>query len=180
MHYLMLVTLTMPVGASSQDARKQAETILAGDASFCGEGGRFGSPLADWFVIGGRWSGHLTKQLLGQPYQAAFEREFPELAAPSFAASLIEKHRTGLNRFWQRHGGRDVHPLNRSGYDYLGSDDDAMLVGQVLYDRLLAEFAGESSYLASGCHCTFADLDDEPVGPSFIGRKWLVVVDYHN
>ena len=26
----------------------------------------------------------------------------------------------------------------------------------------------------------FADLNDDEVEESFIGRKWLVVIDYHN
>ena len=54
MHHLMLITLAVTAGATSLDARISAHSKLIDDDSFCGEGGRFGSPLSDWFVIGGR------------------------------------------------------------------------------------------------------------------------------
>lgn len=173
MHYLMLVTLALDGGTTSLDARQQAMDFLLADDSFCGEGGRFGSPLCDWFVIGGRWSGMLKTTLLGDAYKAEFHQEFPEMASDYFPALLVDKHRDALNRLWQRFGGTGAHPATRSSYDHLGCDDDALIVNQALYDHFLAE--------APGQHCeTFADLDDEPVNESFIGRKWLVVVDYHN
>jgi hypothetical protein len=173
MHYLMLVTLAMPDGATSLDTRRQAMELLLADDSFCGEGGRFGSPLCDWFVIGGRWSGKLQEVLLGDAYNAAFRQAFPDMAPAYFPALLVEKHRDRLNQFWQRSGGTGAHPDTRSSYDDLGCDDDAMLVNQALYDHFLAVDPGKS------CE-TFADLDGEPVDKTFIGRKWLVVVDYHN
>ena len=173
MHYLMLVTLALDDATTSLDARRQAMDFLLADDSFCGEGGRFVSPLCDWFVIGGRWSGMLKETLLGDAYKAAFRQEFPEMYSGYFPALLVDKHRDRLNQIWQRFGGTGPHPATRSSYDDLGCDDDAMLVDQPLYDHFLAEDSCQ--------HCeTFADLDDEPVDETFIGRKWLVVVDYHN
>src|SRR5690242_12423626 len=102
MHYFMLVTLAMPDGATSLDARVTANDFLLNDNSFCGDGGRFGSPLCDWFVIGGRWSGMLKKTLLGDAYKAAFRQEFPEMASGYFPALLVDKHRDALNQLWQR------------------------------------------------------------------------------
>ena len=61
MHYLMLITLTMLPGETSQHARERAYFLLQEDRSFCGDGGRFGHPLCDWFVIGGRWSGFFAR-----------------------------------------------------------------------------------------------------------------------
>lgn len=179
MHFLMLVTLARPNEATSQDTREHVRDLLVYDNSFCGEGGRFGSPLCDWFVIGGRWSGYLQEQLAGDPYRTVLEQSFQNHISFS-DTSRVAKHRENLNDLWHRFGGIGVHPSNRQCCDELGSDDDAMLVDQALYDTFLAEFAGESRDLANGCHCTFADLDDEAVEPSFVGRKWLVVVDYHN
>jgi hypothetical protein len=147
--------------------------LLLADDSFCGEGGRFGTPLCDWFVIGGRWSGRLQKALLGDTYQAAFRQGFPDMVSGSFSSGLVEKHHDQLNQLWQRFGGTGEHPYNRDGYDHLGGEDDAMLVNQALYDHFLARDPGQN------CE-TFADLDDEPVSETFIGRKWLVAVDYHN
>ncbi|HTU23376.1 MAG TPA: hypothetical protein VMG10_35400 [Gemmataceae bacterium] len=176
MHHLLLITLAVTTGATSLEARMSARSKLIDDDSFCGEGGRFGAPLCDWFVIGGRWSGFLHRQLLGQPYEDAFRNEFPELAREWIAEQLIVKHRSALNQLWRRFGGRDGHPLTRTGYEELGYDDDAMLIDQALYDRLLKPYAGQDF----GGDNEFADFDSEPVEESFIDRKWLVAVDYHN
>jgi hypothetical protein len=65
-------------------------------------------------------------------------------------------------------------PYIRDTYKEDGYADDAMLLTQELYDALLKEYEGhdESEY--------HADLEYEPVLPAMIGKKWLVVVDYHS
>jgi hypothetical protein len=50
-----------------------------------------------------------------------------------------------------------------------------MLIDAALYERFLKAFRGRE-----GDGHSFADLDSDPVEESFIGRKWLVVIDYHN
>jgi len=178
MHHLLLTTLEMRDNATSSEARFRAHELLSEDDSFAGNGGRFGSPLCDWFVIGGRWSGLLTKTLLGEPYMAAFEREFPEMTKGWYPSSLVEKNRRRLNRLWRQFGGTGDHPDTRSRYDH-GLDDDAMPVDDALYHHFLAQYRGQSIH-AEGEAGTFADLDGELVDESFIGRKWIVVADYHN
>lgn len=176
MHHRLLITLTLKAGATSLDARINAHSKLLEDDSFCGEAGRFGAPLCDWFVIGGRWSGMLKEQLLGQEYRDTLRREFPDFADKWFATNLIEKHRHGLDQLWQRFGGSGGHPITRSGYDELGDEDDALLIDIALYASFLKEHEG----LETDDDFHFADLDGDPVDSWFIGRKWLVVVDYHN
>jgi len=139
MHHLMLITITMSDGATSQDARLRVYSKLVDDPSFCGEGRRFRSPLADWFVIGGHWSGFLAS--------------------------------TGI--------GSDA--VQRDADHQYGTDADAMLVDRTLYDTFLSPFAGEDQQLSGrNSRPDFADLDGDEVNESFIGRKWLIVVDYHN
>jgi hypothetical protein len=176
MHHRLLITLAMSDGAASLDARISTRTKLLEDESFCGEGGRFGAPLCDWFVIGGRWSGKLREELLGQDYQEAFRRDFPDFTNGWFATSLIEKHRAGLDQLWLRFGGCGSHPITRSGYDELGEEDDATLIDATVYEHFLKQYHGFD--IADDPH--FADLDSDPVDDWFIGRKWLVVIDYHN
>ena len=65
---------------------------------------------------------------------------------------------------------------SHDGYDELGEDDDAALVSQELYDEFLKEFEGAGGEQ----HPHFIDLETDEVKPDFIGRKWLVVVDYHS
>jgi hypothetical protein len=179
MHNLLLVTISMSAGATSEDARFRAHARLIEDDSFCGDGGRFGSPLCDWFIIGGRWSGVLRETLLGAKYQAAFQHTFPQFANKRYPRDLIDKHRDQLNQFWHRFGGKDDHPITRRGGEF-GCEDDAVLLDRRLYDHFLKDHAGMATNLPGcGALCDFADLDDELLDESFIGRKWLVAVDYH-
>jgi hypothetical protein len=180
MHYLMLTTLTMEPGETSPAARNRTYGLLADDPSFCGEGGRFGSPIGDWFVIGGRWSGYLRERLLGDAYREELKRRFPKLALDYYTDSDIAPHRTDLNALWREYGGSGPSPFNRSGYELQGYDDDALPVDRAVYDAFLAEYRGESERKENSYRCTFADLDGEEVDETFIGRKWIAVVDYHN
>ncbi len=111
MHTLMLVTLTLPASGTSEEACNSAYSRLSEDGSFCGEGGRFGCPLADWFVIGGRWSGILREAILGQPYNNALEQEFPEFTKGYFPSSLMDQRKASLDQLWQSFGGTGKHPL---------------------------------------------------------------------
>ena len=86
----------------------------------------------------------LREAILGQPYRDAFKQEFPEFTKGYFPSSLVEQHKAGLDRLWQRFGGTGSNPLNRSGYDHHGADDDAMLVDQFLYDHFLKPYAGNA------------------------------------
>ncbi len=55
-----------------------------------------------------------------------------------------------------------------------------MPLDRTLYDRLLAKYQGESSQQVDRLHCSLVDLDDEELDETFIGRKWIAVVDYHS
>ena len=178
MHYLMLITLTLPASYTSESARSEVYSRLMDDDSFCGEGGRFGSPLCDWFVIGGRWSGKLSETLIGNAYRKALERKFPQTVG-LVSTQWVKGRRKDLDQLWRQHGGIGCSPLTRESYGQFGYNDDAMLVTDALYEHLLAEYAGQARS-GDDLHCHFIDLDDEPVDETFIGRKWLVVVDYHN
>ena len=176
MHFRLLVTLSLPRGTTSKRARQTVCDTLAADDSFCGQGGRFGSPLCDWFVIGGRWSGLLAETILGTDWHEAVHARFPELAGQWVSESAVAKHAGALDELWRKHGGRGpCPPYNRSSYKKLGFADDAMIVTERLYDDLLSEYQGRTDVCGY-----YADLDDEPLGTDFIGRKWLVVVDYHS
>lgn len=57
MHFPYIVVLNKDDYANSQDARESAESLLT-ENGFCGDG-YFNCGKADWFVVGGRWSGYL-------------------------------------------------------------------------------------------------------------------------
>lgn len=172
MHYRMLATITLPDGTSSADARQAVHEALFNDESFCGEGGRFGSPLCDWFVIGGRWSGLLAETVIGPAYKAAVFARFPGMNQKWLPQSLVDANAAELDAIWREHGGTGPSPYTRR--DYNDYEDDAMLVTSELYTALLAEYEGQDEISGQ-----FVDLDFDAVGPHFIGRKWIVIVDYH-
>ena len=172
MHHLLLVTITLPDGATSEEARRAVDDTLMNDDSFCGEGGRFGAPLCDWFVIGGRWSGLLAETLLGAAYRDAVIAKFPEFNREWLQHSFIDSHGQELDALWRDHGGTGPSPYTRDGYQDF--PDDAMVITSELYEALVSKYRGE----VRDEH--FVDLDGEPLQPDFVGRKWLVVVDYHS
>ncbi len=179
MHYLMLVTLTTTFDQSLA-VREKVYSTLINDDSFCGSAGRFGSPLCDWFVLGGRWSGTLAEARLGQTYREALLAAFADIVEGWYPERLTQKYPDRLNDIWREVGGTEISPLNRKGYDELGDEDDAMRIDRFLYDKFLREFDGKVCDWPRNDRCSFCDLDDEPVDEAYIGRKWLVVVDYHN
>ena len=65
MHYLLFVTTDKENAETSQDARSHVYNWLY-EQDYVGEGTRFNSCYADWLVIGGRWSGHITQELLNK------------------------------------------------------------------------------------------------------------------
>src|SRR5436190_221320 len=105
MHFRMLVTTSLPLDSTSDDARREVYSQLMADESFCGSGGRFGSPIADWFVIGGRWSGLLAETLMGSTYKLALDFRFPELAGEFWYEAVAKQHRTELDGLWSELGG---------------------------------------------------------------------------
>ena len=66
--------------------------------------------------------------------------------------------------------GEDRHRL-----DELGHEDDAMILTESIYKRLLKDYEGIDSD-----DCEYADLEFERCSREMIGKKWIVVVDYHN
>lgn len=175
MHKRLLLTLEAPATATSDDVRDATYERLMDDDSFCGEGGgRFGHPLCDWFVIGGRWSGLLAETLMRGEFKSkahALEGMDREL----LASDVIDGHANELDAIWHSLGGTGPNPYSRSNYLHYGYADDAMLVSEELYNALLDKHEGRDTDRES-----FADLDYEEVDRDFIGRKWLVVVDYHS
>jgi hypothetical protein len=178
MHYRLLITFTSPADADSSEVRREVYNQLIDDDSFCGEGGRFGSPMCDWFVIGGRWSGYLRETLIGDRYRETLNQRFPKLAGRYYSEADAKAHAPALNALWRKFGGAGRSPFNRSSYEQLGYGDDALPVDRAVYDRFLAKYRGESDRRVSSDR--FTDLDGEEVDETFIGRKWIAVVDYHN
>lgn len=182
MHYRFLVTFNKEAAETSEEARDYVTNHLH-DNGFCGEG-RWSGGLADWFVIGGRWSGELSRhswgKLLYQQMDAIQNKEDVHVWGVHYRDKEKQwkqkELETLLDEMWKVAAPEAYKHIavNRGIYDHDGYEDDAMILTQELYDALLKAYEGQED---SEHH---ADLDDEPVSPDMVGRKWLVVVDYHN
>ena len=179
MHYLMLATLERPRMAASQDTRERIRDVLINDDSFCGEGGRFGCPLADWFVIGGRWSGALTRALLDpkqiEKVDAEFERRHGWWIGGKDGVTDADRREQYAKIFRKAFPDfTGVIPAWRDQYRNEGYEDDAMLVTEAIYDRSLKPYAGLHDSEE------FCDFEFDDASPAYVGKKWIVVVDYHS
>ena len=175
MHYRLLVTIALPTDWTSKQVRSEVYKRLARRKWFWRGGGRYGAPLCDWFVIGGRWTGLLAETVITSRYWKALYARFPELDQDSWPWSVIEEHAGELDALWSKHGGTGPNPYTRSSFEERGYPDDAMIVTRKLYQKLLRCHAG-TSYDPEAV----IDLDNEVLGPGVIGRKWVVVIDYHS
>ena len=185
MHYRMFVLLNKKEANSSEEARRVVQSTLIDDPSFVGEGGRFGSPIADWFVIGGRWSGELTKLMLDQKKVKAFYEEFDKKHGWWTPSKETDKsRRTQALRMFKKYfpNFKGEMPYWRDNYKDGGYEDDAQLLDKKLYKAAVKQYEGKGEW---GCvkddgQVEIIDLDDEEINKDLIDKRWLVVVDYHS
>jgi hypothetical protein len=177
-----MITFNKESADNSQEAREHAENVIINEG-FTGSDGRWSHGIADWFVIGGRRSGELSrhswaKHITGQ--MRAIEKK-QNVSVGAFYGDEAKKKLqvellTQFTQMWQEAAPpeyKDI-PYQRDTYKNDGYADDAMILTQEIYDGLLKQYEGRED---SEHH---ADLDFEPVAPDMIGRKWIVVVDYHS
>lgn len=186
MHYRLFVLTNKEHAKDSKEVRRYVYNELSSDPSFCGECGRFGSPLCDWFVIGGRWSGELTKALLDQEKLKAFEKEFEEtygwwiggkerITEETRAEQSIALFKKYFSDF---QGG---HPYWRNSYAHLGYEDDAVIVSKEIWEKVLKKYESVDYQVEDeDSDVAVVDLDCDPISEGAIEKKWLVVVDYHS
>lgn len=171
----MLITFNKADAETSEDARHHVYDQLINDPTFVNAGGRFGASIADWFVIGGRWSGELAEARLKTPFYEQAKSLFANPDAFGYSMQEVKEKEPELQALWERLGGTDTNPMNRDTYLSYGYEDDAQIVDQALYDKLIKEYEG-----SDGDDLAFVDLNWDIVSPEYIGKKWLVVVDYHS
>ena len=181
MHFRFLVTCSRDEAQTSAEARGHVNSFLE-EEGFCSQG-RWGGGMADWFVIGGRWSGELSRhswarEVTGQIAQ--MEKQHGVQVWGAFYGDP-EKERVQkelaarIQQLWDAEAPDAFKgiPYQRDTYQNNGYEDDAMLLTRELYDALLKQYEGQED---SDYH---ADLEYEAVSQEMIGKKWLVVVDYH-
>lgn len=183
MHYRFLVTFNKEDAKTSKEAREHVNSFLT-DEGFCYPDTRWGGGLADWFVIGGRWSGELSRYSWAKSLHKQMDKIEKEKDVQVWGTSYGDPEKQQVQRelekqfteMWQKEAPKAYReiPVNRDTYVELGYEDDAIILTQELYDGLLKEYEGQ---MDSEYH---ADLGYEEISPEMVGKKWIVVVDYHN
>jgi hypothetical protein len=182
MHYRFFVTCEQGAAENSAEAREYVRDTLQ-EENFCSDG-RWGGGMCDWFVIGGRWSGELSRTTWAREItnqMIAREQEHNVQVWGAFYGSA-EKERiqqelaARFQSLWDMYAPEEYRgiPIQRDTYQETGYEDDAMLLTRELYDALLKEYEGKEEFEHH------ADLEYDEVSPAMIGKKWLVVVDYHS
>jgi len=172
MHFKALFTFDKEKANNSQEAREFVHMFLENEG-FCNSG-YFSMSVADWFVIGGRWSGELQGIKIYDKVMKALgktEKDFG-ISTSELADEEIKKK---ILKVWGDEGGVGLCPFYRDSYSEFGYEDDAVLVTKEIYDKFLKEYEGMET---DNEH--FWDLEYEDVSEKFIGNKYLVLVDYHN
>jgi hypothetical protein len=180
MHYRYFVLTNKSNAKTSAEARNYVENWLT-DEGFCSQG-RFGSGMADWFVIGGRWSGVLISGLLDKEKFKLFEEEFErqQLGWVNNKDRKEEEQRKKSDKLFMQYFPKfkGEVPYYRDTYTQSGSEDDAKIVTKKIWDALLKEYEGTDAYGGSE---NITDTDDDVITKkNTVGKKWVVVVDYHN
>lgn len=188
MHCLLYVLVPPSLASTSEEARDAAyDGLMQGD--FVGEGSRFSSPIADWFVIGGRWSGELVKMQLDKKLFEAFVNEYNGLdnIIPKKAKSDWKKKEAKkiFKSFFPEYKGTFPWFEERDSYNSYGHDDDAMIVTDRLWNETIADALDISDYYAGG-KAIFLESEDQYNWDSgeikkedVVNHYWCVVIDFH-
>lgn len=196
MHYRMYVLIGRADIKTSQEARETVYDKLSDDDSFVGKGGMFNSPVADWFKIGGRWSGDLGIQLLDKATFAKFDAAYTKRGYDWIDSKHSQaKRKAQVTKLFFKYfpdykpdkiGGV---PYYRDSYQSNGCDDDAMIVSKAIYKRIIDPLTkdwpdvDDNGYRFNSNQygdVAVIDLDGDVIDKSCVDHKWIVVVDYHN
>jgi hypothetical protein len=183
MHQLYFVKIKAD---NPYEAITSAEQFLV-DNNFSGEGGMFSSPKADWFLMGGRWSGLLsTLTWASRAYKEIQELEDKHdiriigcFYCDKEKTKKQEELKKEAEKIWSKYQ-KDVPkeckdvPYFRDNFASGFQVDDAMILTKELIEKLKENY-GEVEV------CCVEDYDEifvSDLGELDLG-DYLVVVDYH-
>ena len=190
-HQRLFLTFDKAEANTPEEALSHAQDLLENDSGFCnGDGSRFGGGVCDWFVIGGRWSGELNKAYMDRK---KYHRDIHKIIHPDciekgdnffnkkknyacwgFSEDELKKQDLILQAKWEAYGGKGKAEYLRGGYEH--QPDDAMIVDEKIYDEFLKKYEGS----CDDGEWYFADMNYTEVSrENYIGKKWIVVIDFH-
>lgn len=194
MHYLYYVAVEKQEKdkRKAEKIKKRAMQILDSNLFSSGEGGYWGSPKADWYVIGGRWSGHLQELLLDgyRKKSLAILNKGKKKEDTFISDALIKEKSVELEKLWKDMGGKgeSVWSGRRDAYNPNGADDDCMLLDKKLFEAMKKQVKQDSGFGETevALISKYESIENEMTLKEFlkekciVGNYWIVVVDYHN
>ena len=187
MHALLYVLCPKDGLADSKSARRHVFHWLS-DNGFTENKGLFQHYYADWFVIGGRWSGELTANQLDQEKLTALNKEFHDKYGFWISKDITEEMRQKQYREITQKYFPDYQGIPwafRDTYKEEGYEDDAQIVNKLLYERIIKEhlldqISQEKLWNGGAVIATDKTDNKNPITPDrFIGKYWIVAVDFH-
>ncbi len=172
--------------ATSEKVRENVLETLIDDPGFCGEGSIIHPPVCDWLLIGGRWSGDLTR--------ARGEIPEPDLAHIEREMKSIRQMRAETGSIWSEMSQEEFEkklaeiPEQRQRHIHrpTGYEDDAQFLDIILWENEIAPLLKKKGVRVDG-HLIYQndllavlDWEQEPLTEELIGQRWVVVVDYHH
>ncbi len=161
MHYRFLVTFNKEAAKTSKEARQYAMSYLD-DNDFANQQGRWSGSPADWYVIGGRWSGELSRHSWAKGLTVKMDKIEKEKDVRVWGVWYGDKKKQEVQRelakqlqtMWDKEAPPAYRgiPVQRDTYQPDGHEDDAMLLTDELYNGLLKEYDGQDE---SECHADF-------------------------
>ena len=112
------------------------------EEGFANQDGRWNYGPADWFLVGGRWSGELAKieaglswkDLVNHLESCLTEEEKKNHDDRFINSEHLKAHKKELDIWWQKKTkSKSLHPWSRSSYNG-GYSDDSIRLNQKLYD----------------------------------------------
>lgn len=198
MHYLYFVCVPKDDAKNSEEAMTRAEEFLEAE-NFCGENLFYSSGKADWYEVGGRWSGFFTElEPWYKKYEAArnkmLKEKYPEFELGTiYPASDKRAQKAGemqedIKRVFRQFCPDKTlsAPDGRCGtFSWKGAErsdkDDAVLMTRSLW-RKFKKFITDEDY--NDTEVVFSGVLDETMVDSVKEKdaidQWWVVIDYHN
>ncbi len=183
MHASLFVVIPKEKKDTSFAARERVYNYL-NDNNFAGGSGRFGGGMADWFVIGGRWSGALTIARLDKAKYKAMEEELGSEHWYTGSGWTEAKRLAQYKAVFDKHfpDFKGDYPAWRNNYAQMGFEDDAQVIDAALAAEYLTRENVRDDYDNGGAVIsTDESLECEDVKPEdYIGKYWIVVIDFHS
>jgi len=183
MHGRLFVLTDKKNAKTSDEARHFVYQYLC-DHDFASPSRFHESPI-DWFVIGGRWSGELTRLQMDRDKLAQFEVEFEKLYGWYINKDNDEKKRYAqaeplFKKYFPDFKG--IMPYWRDSYQIYGYEDDAQIVNEELF-KILRTFINideDKEALLDSEGFVYLDKPNiELKKEEIVGKTWAVVIDFH-